>query len=37
MAYLNLTNIHKNFGNTQVLKGVDLSLEKGEVLSIKMY
>ena len=34
MAYLNLTNIHKNFGNTQVLKGVDLSLEKGEVLSI---
>ena len=34
MAYLKLTNIHKNFGNTQVLKGVDLSLEKGEVLSI---
>jgi polar amino acid transport system ATP-binding protein len=34
MAYLKLTNIHKTFGNTQVLKGVDLSLEKGEVLSI---
>jgi ABC-type polar amino acid transport system ATPase subunit len=34
MAYLELTNIHKKFGNTQVLKGVDLSLEKGEVLSI---
>ncbi|MBE5732057.1 MAG: ATP-binding cassette domain-containing protein [Clostridiales bacterium] len=34
MAYLQLTNIHKNFGSTQVLKGVDLSLEKGEVLSI---
>ncbi len=34
MAYLKLTNIHKTFGNTQVLKGVDISLEKGEVLSI---
>ncbi|MBO5224589.1 MAG: amino acid ABC transporter ATP-binding protein [Clostridia bacterium] len=34
MAYLQLTNIHKSFGNTQVLKGVDVSLEKGEVLSI---
>ena len=34
MAYLELTNIHKSFGNTQVLKGVDLSLEKGEVVSI---
>ncbi len=34
MAYLKLTNIHKNFGSTQVLKGVDLSLEQGEVLSI---
>ena len=34
MAYLELSNIHKNFGNTQVLKGVDLSLEKGEVVSI---
>lgn len=34
MAYLQLTNIHKNFGSTQVLKGVDVSLEQGEVLSI---
>ena len=34
MAYLQLTNIHKNFGSTQVLNGVDVSLEQGEVLSI---
>ena len=34
MAYLQLTNIHKNFGATQVLKGVDVSLEQGQVLSI---
>lgn len=34
MAYLQLTNIHKNFGTTQVLKGVDVSLEQGQVLSI---
>lgn len=27
-------NIHKSFGNLQVLKGVDLSVEKGEIVSI---
>ncbi len=34
MAILELTNIHKNFGRTRVLKGIDLTLEKGQVLSV---
>ncbi len=34
MPILELTNIHKNFGKTQVLKGIDLTLEKGQVMSI---
>jgi lipoprotein-releasing system ATP-binding protein len=28
------TNIHKSFGNVQVLKGVTLNIEKGEVVAI---
>jgi len=28
------TNIHKRFGDLKVLKGVDLSVEKGEIVSI---
>ncbi|MBQ2845939.1 MAG: amino acid ABC transporter ATP-binding protein [Firmicutes bacterium] len=31
---LEIKNLHKSFGKTEVLKGVDLSLEKGEVLAI---
>jgi len=31
---LQVKNIKKNFGNTEVLKGVDFSLDKGEALSI---
>ncbi|MBQ8350555.1 MAG: amino acid ABC transporter ATP-binding protein [Clostridia bacterium] len=31
---LEIKNLRKRFGNTEVLKGVNLSLEKGEVLSI---
>ncbi len=34
MAYLEIKNFFKSFGNTEVLKGIDISLEKGEVLSI---
>ena len=34
MALLNVTNIKKAFGKTEVLKGIDFSLEKGQVLSI---
>lgn len=34
MPILQVTNIHKSFGKTTVLKGIDFSLEKGQVLSI---
>ncbi len=31
---LEIKNIHKRFGNTEVLKGVDLNVEKGDVVVI---
>lgn len=34
MAYLEIKNFYKKFGNTEVLKGISLSVEKGEVVSI---
>ena len=34
MAVLEVKNLKKNFGSTDVLKGVSFSLEKGQVLSI---
>lgn len=34
MAYLEIKNFKKSFGNVNVLKGIDFSLEKGQVLSI---
>ena len=34
MKILEVKNIHKSFGNTSVLKGVDFSMEEGEVVSI---
>ena len=34
MALLEVSNITKSFGKTEVLKGIDFSLEKGKVLSI---
>lgn len=34
MAILNVKNIHKSFGSNEVLKGIDFSLEKGDVLVI---
>lgn len=34
MSVLEIKNLHKSFGNTEVLKGIDISLEEGEVLAI---
>ena len=34
MPILQVQNIKKSFGRTQVLKGIELSMEKGEVLTI---
>ncbi len=34
MAFLQVEEIEKRFGRTEVLKGVDFTLEKGEVLAI---
>ncbi len=34
MALLEVKRIQKNFGKTEVLKGIDFELEKGEVLAI---
>lgn len=31
---LELKNLHKSFGNMQVLKGIDLTVEKGDVISV---
>ena len=34
MALLEVNNLHKSFGNTDVLKGVSFSLEQGQVLAL---
>ena len=34
MALLQVENIYKRFGKTEVLKGVSFSLERGQVLAI---
>ena len=34
MTILEVKNLAKNFGNIQVLKGIDFSMEKGEVVAI---
>ena len=31
MAYLEIKDLYKSFGNTEVLKGINLDIEKGEV------
>lgn len=34
MAFLEVKNLTKSFGELQVLKGIDVAIEKGEVLSV---
>ncbi len=34
MAYLEIKNLYKSFKTTEVLKGIDLQVEKGQVVSI---
>ena len=34
MAYLQINDFYKSFGNTKVLKGINLEIEKGDVVSI---
>ncbi len=34
MALLEIKNFNKSFGQTEVLKGIDLAIDKGEVISI---
>ena len=34
MTILAVKNIRKSFGKNDILKGIDFSLEKGEVLSV---
>ena len=34
MNVLEVKNLRKRFGETEVLKGIDLTLKKGEVLTI---
>lgn len=34
MSILEVNNLYKNFGKTEVLKGINFTLEKGEVLAI---
>ena len=34
MAILEVKNLKKNFGELEVLKGIDFSLEKGDVMAV---
>lgn len=34
MAIIKINNIHKSFGNLHVLKGLDLEINKGEIISL---
>ena len=34
MPFLEVKNLKKSFGSVEVLKGIDLTLERGEVLAI---
>lgn len=34
MSYISVKNLHKKFGNDEILKGIDLDINQGEVVSI---
>ena len=34
MSYLEIKNFTKKYGETEVLKGINLNIEKGEVVSV---
>ena len=34
MAFLEVSNIRKSFGNTEVLRGIDFSMKQGEVVAV---
>ena len=34
MSVLKVENIRKNFGRTEVLKGIDFAMDKGDVVSV---
>jgi len=34
MSILTINNLHKNYGNEEVLKGINLNINKGEIVSI---
>ena len=34
MGYIRFENIVKNFGNTQVLKNINLDIEKGQLVTL---
>ena len=34
MSLLKVENIRKNFGKTEVLKGIDFAMDKGDVVSV---
>lgn len=34
MSVVEIRNIHKNFGKLEVLKGIDFSVEEGEVVCL---
>ena len=34
MAYIEFRNVHKSFGNNEVLKGINLSIDEGEFVTL---
>ncbi len=36
MAYIEFRNVHKSFGNNEVLKGINLSIDEGEFVTLRL-